>query len=308
MGDTFEVIGKYAGRRKSMNSRAAVFCSLLLAAVSFNQVSQADSFSERGREIIQKNRNAILVVRMIIKGGMSFQGMGSHQEESKTEATGVVIDPNGLTVVPLSETDPYGQIGSLLSSSKYGKKMDIQFKSELTDVKMILDDGKEISGKVVLRDRDLDLAFVRPLEKPAEPMAAIDLTQDATLELLDETLCLDRMTSRYDRVPHVTAGRVKAVVEKPRRYYLVEGTTSGAPVFDLDGRILGINLSTPGSSGDDSDSLMEYLKNAGEMVLPAADIREAASQAPEVDAVPDEPESSSEDVGDSTETIEQDTN
>lgn len=152
-----------------MNSRAAVFCSLLLAAVSFNQVSQADSFSERGREIIQKNRNAILVVRMIIKGGMSFQGMGSHQEESKTEATGVVIDPNGLTVVPLSETDPYGQIGSLLSSSKYGKKMDIQFKSELTDVKMILDDGKEISGKVVLRDRDLDLAFVRPLESLPNP-------------------------------------------------------------------------------------------------------------------------------------------
>lgn len=291
-----------------MNFIPRLSCILAVACMSLVQIAQADTLPERGREIIRKNQKAILVVRMVIKGGMSVQGMGSHQEESKTEATGVVINPNGLTVVPLSETDPYGELGNLFSGSKYGKNLDIQFKSELSDVKMILEDGKEIPGKVVLRDRDLDLAFVRPLEKPSEPMAAIDLTHDATLELLDETICLDRMTSTYDRVPHVTLGRVKAIVEKPRRYYLVGGATTGSPVFDLEGHILGINLSSPSSSSDDSDSLVDYLKNAGEMVLPAADIREAADQAPEVDAVPDDSEAASGEVGDSTEAIEDDSN
>lgn len=272
-----------------MSIKRVSVIAVALFSVLFMPVSSfADESASKGREIIQKYKDAILVVRLVIKGGMSFRG-SSHQEESKSEATGVVIDPSGLMVVPLSETDPYGQIGSLLSSMGSSRGVDIDIKSELADVKIVLGDGSEIAGRVVLRDRDLDLAFVRPLEKPAQPMTCIDLAKDVQLDLLDQALCLDRMTSAYDRVPHVSMGRVKSIVEKPRKYYLVEGTTTGAPVFDLEGRILGINLSTPGSSSDDADSLMDYLKSAaGDMVLPAADIREAAAQAPEVDQVKEE--------------------
>jgi hypothetical protein len=268
--------------------RSALLVVLLFSVLFVPTLSSADELAGKGREIVKNYKDAILIVRMVIKGGMSFRG-SSHQEESKAEATGVVIDPNGLMVVPLSETDPYGEIGSLLSSMGSSRGVDINIKSELTDVKIVLGDGSEIAGKVVLRDRDLDLAFVRPLEKPAQPMTSIDLTKDVQLDLLDVTICLDRMTSAYDRVPHIAVGRVKSIVEKPRKYYLVEGTTTGAPVFDVEGRILGINLSTPNSSSDDSDSVMEYLRTAaGEMVLPAADIHEAALQAPEVDQVKDE--------------------
>lgn len=260
---------------------------LLFSLMMISSPSFADELAGKGRELVAKYKDAILIVRMVIKGGMSFSGR-SHQEESKAEATAVVIDPNGLAVVPLSETDPYGEIGDLLSSMGSRRGMDVNIKSELADMKYVLDDGSEVPGKVVLRDRDLDLAFVRPLEKPAKPMTYVDLTQDVTLDLLDQTVCVDRMTSAYDRVPYAAVGRVQSIVEKPRRYYMVEGATTGGPVFDAQGKILGINLSTPNSSGDDSESVMEYLKSSGEMVLPAADIREAAVQAPEVDQVKDE--------------------
>lgn len=267
--------------------RTTLLAVLLFSLLSLPALSSADDLAGKGREIVNKYKEAILIVRLVIKGGMSFGG-SSHQEESKTEATGVVIDPTGLAVVPLSETDPYGEIGDLLSSMGSSRGVDVNVKSDLADVKYVLADGTEIAAKVVLRDRDLDLAFVRPLEKPAQPMTFVDLSKDVQLDLLDEAICLDRMTSAYDRVPYAAVGRVKSVVEKPRRYYLIEGTTTGGPVFDVEGRILGINLSTPSSSSDDSNSIMEYLKNSGEMVLPAADIREAAAQAPEVDQVKDE--------------------
>jgi hypothetical protein len=254
----------------------------------------ADEKAEKARAVVARYQDAVLVVKLVIKGGMSFGGVGGQDRESKKEATGVVIDPSGLVVSPLSETDPYGRLEGMLSGLHEGGDMNIQVKSELSDVKLVLPDAREIPAKVVLRDKDLDLAFIRPIEKLAQPMPSVDLAKAADLALLDEGLILDRMPSSYDRAIYALFGRVQAIVEKPRRYYSVEGTTLGAPVFDLDGQILGINLLTPNKSSSETDSLGSMRR----MVLPASDILEAAAQAPQADAVPVEP---SPDAGEGTE-------
>ena len=39
--------------------------------------------------------------------------------------------------------------------------------TEVNDIKILLEDGAEVPAEIVLRDKDLDLAFIRPKAKPA---------------------------------------------------------------------------------------------------------------------------------------------
>ena len=79
--------------------------------------AQADDAAKSGREILAKYQQAVVTVKLAIKQSIS---MGSHdsKSESKTETTGTVIDPSGLTVVSLATTDP----GSAMKDS-YARAM-----------------------------------------------------------------------------------------------------------------------------------------------------------------------------------------
>ncbi len=70
------------------------------------------------------------------------------------------------------------------------------------------------------------------------------------------------------RVPLVRPTLVIGIVEKPRRMYLMSEQQLGCPVFDLQGRLLGISVHHLSSS-----------RSNGLIVLPAADIAEITQQA-----------------------------
>ena len=78
----------------------------------------------------------------------------------------------------------------------------VEITTEPTDVKIRLSNGRELPAKIVLRDEDLDLAFLRPTTKPETPLVALDLTDAAKPALLDQVLVL----SRLGRVGGWTAG------------------------------------------------------------------------------------------------------
>src|SRR6185369_12543088 len=85
---------------------------------------------------------------------------------------------------------------------------DSKVEIEVTDVKMILDDGTEAPAEIVLRDRDLDLAFIRPKSKPASPMTAVDLSKTGSAQLLDEIIVLDRLNKAASRAYSAFADRI----------------------------------------------------------------------------------------------------
>jgi hypothetical protein len=160
---------------------------------------------------------------------------------------------------------------------------------KVTDLKMILDDGRELPAQVVLRDRDLDLAFIRPVEKPAQPLPAIDTSKIAKLQVVDDIVILLRMGKVASRVPAVFIDSILAVVEKPRTFY-VPGYVSmqagtGAAVFSLDGRFAGMVV-LRALQGQDLDNFGAYYVMTDEkiipIVLPAEDIVEVSKQAPKV--------------------------
>ena len=144
-----------------------LFCHITsaLALVLTCWTSQAEETAAKGREVFKKHQTCVITVQLVVKSKMGIAGLGNDSHESKQEVTGTVIDSSGLTVLSLSSTDPT----SLMQSFMGGEGEDsVKFKmeSELSDLKLLCQDGTELPAEIVLRDKDLDLAFVRPKAKP----------------------------------------------------------------------------------------------------------------------------------------------
>jgi len=254
---------------------AALVCCLLPL--------RGSELSEKGRAVFQQHQKAVVTVQVIQKVTSSARGGASEPRESKQDITGTVIDPSGLTVLALSAADP-SEFYKRMYSQSSGFKLEV----EVSDVKILLDDGTEIPAEIVLRDKDLDLAFIRPKTKPEKPMAAVDLSKATTAQLLDELITINRLGRAAGRAHAASVELVGAVVQKPRTFYIPDsrmtGTALGSPAFALDGRIVGIIVMRAISAGDGSSMNNFRRDNATSIILPATDIVKAAKQAPEAKA------------------------
>ena len=177
----------------------------------------------------------------------------------------------------LSSCDP-SDILERMNAEDYAKsKLDV----EVTDVKMLMEDGTEVPSEIVLRDKDLDLAFIRPKVKPATPMAAVDLAKSSPAQVMDVLVALNRLNRASGRAYSASAERISAVIQKPRTFYVPDGggasATLGSPVFALDGNIVGLVVMRAVNSGGVGGSR----DNVTAIVLPAGDVLKAAKQAPE---------------------------
>jgi len=274
-----------------MRIRPPLIAALTVAALAamMSSTSRAEDLAKAGRDVLGKNQAAVVTVKLAIKQSMSMGGRES-KSESKTETTGTVIDPSGLTVVSLATTDPSSTVKEAYAraiAARGGDMSQFKFDSELNDVKIVTADGTEIPAEVVLRDKDLDLAYLRPSDKPAKPLAFIDLSKDAKAEILDEVIVINRLSQAADRTPAVSIGRIEGIIEKPRTFYLLGqsmwGYSLGSPVFSMDGRLIGIVLLRSSKTQVDQDSgfIFSNLNQYGMMpvILPASDIVDGAKQA-----------------------------
>ena len=153
---------------------------LLLAAGP----AQAQDNRAAARELVKKWQEAVVNVRVVVKLRMSMGGREMQSSDDTIEAIGTVIDPGGLTVVSLGSINPGGMMTKLMGAGAGTEGVEIV--SEPTDVKLRLSDGRELQATIVLRDEDLNLAFIRPTAAPDKPLVAIDLADAAQPALLDE--------------------------------------------------------------------------------------------------------------------------
>jgi S1-C subfamily serine protease len=217
---------------------------------------------------------------------MSMGGREMQASDDPVDTVGTVIDSSGLTVLSLGALNPGAMMAKLMGSSSGGGQPPVEITSEPTDVKIRLASGRELPARIVLRDEDLDLAFLRPTTKPEKPLVALDLSDAARPALLDQVLVL----SRLGRVGGWAAGAalydVGAIIEKPRTFYVLAGASSGmgTPAFLTDGRIVGLLTLRQIEAGRASmASMMGGSESMGMLgvILPAADVLEIAKQAPE---------------------------
>jgi S1-C subfamily serine protease len=251
-----------------------IVVALALGLAGMTAPCQASELAEKGREIFNKNQQAVVTVQVVLK--ITASGKSS---ETRQDLTGTVVDPSGLTVLALSACDPSEMYQRMMAEQGAQYKLDI----EVTDLRILQADGTELPAEIVLRDKDLDLAFIRPKAKLGSPMPAVDLSKSAPVQLLDEVITLNRLNSAAGRAYAASVERISAVIQKPRTFYIPDSTmtttTLGSPAFSLDGKVVGLLVMRAiNSKGGNGRNLRDSMTS---IILPAEDVLKGAKQAPE---------------------------
>jgi hypothetical protein len=261
---------------------------MIVAILMVASSGSTEDLKEAARAIAAKFQKAIITVKIVAKV-RTFRG----EEDNQMELRGTVIDPSGLTVVSAISADPAEMIKTLVSSmSQRQMPAGAKFESEITSVMMILDDGTEVEGEVVLKDADLDLAFIRPKKKSASFDFVPLKPRGKFLDLLDDVIVINRLDRSQNRAIALNIGSIQAVVKGPRPYYIstqqVSASSVGCVAFASDGGTAGIFVTQrKQNTGDNGMSaLISIMMGSGvggagtfQILRPVEDVLEVAKQA-----------------------------
>lgn len=271
----------------------AVLC--LVCAASARAADEG--LKAKAREILKANQEGIVTVKMVISMYYVFGGQQQNKQEYKSEASGTVIDPSGLTVLSLYASNPNAAYADM-SMSMGGENMEFKLESSVTDSKIVLADGTEIPAVQVLKDKDLDLVFVKPKEKQEKPWPCVKFTKAADPAELDDIVLVGRLGRAVNRVSSLALGSVQALVQKPRKFYVCDLATGfssmGCPVFNAKGETLGLSVIRMNPVKGGGGGIFGGMQP---VVLPSEDLLEVTQQAlvakpeePKADAEPAKPE------------------
>ena len=251
-----------------MNSNTPFLC-LLLAFVPFSL--QGKKSENVWRKLLDDHADCVTWVSATVRVEISAGGRSLPPQEQKLEALGTIIAQDGLTVLSLSRVDPTATLLSRMRTP--GGSVNVNY----TEVLILLQDGTEVPAQLVLKDSDLDLAFVLPIKnkRTGKETDEVDFShvprpseEKATVpQVLDEVVSLGKLGRNLYRQSTLRKGWVNAVIEKPRKYFVIENTTPGTPVFDREGNWLGIAVYK-----------MDRGRPTSLVTLPAEDIDEIAEQ------------------------------
>src|SRR5262249_18888526 len=198
-----------AGRSREVMMKGKWKFGLVLLAISLiASASSASDIKAAAGAAMSKYQKAVITVRVVAKV-KSPRG----EEENQFEVIGSVIDPSGLTVVSAQSIDPAAMVRALLATmGRQGQDAMAKFDSDITQTTMILQDGTEVDADVVLKDADLDLAFVRP--RKTQTFDSISLKpRGKPLEALEDIFVIDRLERSENRVTAINIGMIQAVVK-----------------------------------------------------------------------------------------------
>jgi hypothetical protein len=230
-----------------------------------------------GRQVLARHADAVITVRLVLKRRMVYQGREQGSSDVEMEISGTVLTPSGLTVVSDTASNPSG--------SSLGGGGDTRIDTDTTDVKLVLADGREVPARFVLRDTDLDLAFLQPEEKGLS-LPAVDLAHGAASvpQALDPLLFLYRLGKTLGRQPAVAVADVRTVVPRPRTFLVSDMVTGlmalGCPAFDGAGRPVGIVVMRRSPAPTTPPSgVREMLELMTPVVITAPDVLDLVTQA-----------------------------
>jgi hypothetical protein len=223
-----------------------------------------------GRTLMKRYADAIIGVELVVTIKVKMGDREMPPREQKVEVNGTVISASGLTVTSLAEVDPQVAFEAMRASQNAPSRIEL-LGADFKEVKLRLADGTEVPGRFVLKDADLDLAFMAPeagTDAGKREFPHVNLDESAEGAVLDTYYYVARAPKVLQRVPLVRMTEIAGIVEKPRRLFLMTDQALGTPNFDPNGRTLGITVQHFASG-----------RRTGFVVLPASDIAEMAKQA-----------------------------
>lgn len=252
-----------------------LFRGAVTAAVAFlaaNAPAAPEAEATAGREVMKRYADAVVGIELVVTLRVKMGDREAPPREQRIDVNGTVISASGLTVTTLGAVDPQATLEAMRAGGGSGGPQIVG--SEFKEVKLRLADGKEVPARFVLKDADLDLAFMAPeTSDPARQFPHVKLEEATDGVVLGSHYYVARAAKALQRVPMVRHTEIMGIVEKPRRLYLLTDTSAGTPVFDARGKLLGLTV--------------QHFANGartGNVVLPAADVADMAKQAAEAQA------------------------
>lgn len=272
-----------------MKTSLRVCASLMaVASIAGRVAALPEEEAAAARRLVPRVAPALVEVTAVISYQITVMGH-STVRESRLERLATVVSPTGVAVTALSQVDPATMVNAALDRQPQLRSFRVQVgAASFKEVKLrVLPGGAEIPARVVLKDPDLDIAFVAPLPDPKvkRHFAFVPLVPAAQPEVLGDYFIISRSAPAMGRVPTIIPTTLVGVTDKPRRLYLPTGAVESVPIFDLQGRVLGLGISRAA----------EARAPAGTTVLPASAIQAelpqaeaAAAQPPPAAPPPDE--------------------
>lgn len=251
----------------------------IAALLALCLTARADQQGETARALAARYRSSAVKLALVLKMSGGFMGIGGDQQ-TELEVDGVALDASGLIATTNMSIDPMALYSGITSDSSGTA-------SQIVSVKIVTANDDEIPAKVVLRDKDRNLAFVRPLRPLAKPLAAVDFHGAGKAQMGDAVFVLGRLGKAGSRSPEIVPRRIVAVVERPRLFYVTESSmfaNVGDVVFNEKGEPLGLSSIRVSTGRRSSMSLND---NFLPIVIPAEDVLDAAQHAPQAKDVKD---------------------
>lgn len=249
-----------------MIARAERLLAIALFMICVAGVAAAGDIAPAGRAVFERYRDTVVTVRVVVS-----TTFGGRESESEQEANATLLDADGLAVLALSAIDPMQMAASFRMSVD-------DMSSRVVSMRMILPDGSEKEADVVLRDKDLDIVFIRLTEKPETPLDYVSLDTVGRPEILDDVVCI----LQYGRVARRAHGafieRIEMIVERPRLFYAMGAHRARdmvcSPVFTMAGEFVGVGAmrTMSGATEPSRDNIMA-------IIVPADQIRDLMAQA-----------------------------
>lgn len=248
-------------------STLIVAAALLSGAPTFAQTAPAPSPLTAAAETLARS---VVSVKMSLKYEGSF---GEHEQERET--TGVIIDDSGLVLCSNSQT---GGVPPSMQDRMTGVTVTPR------EIKVFVDNDSEgLDAKLIARDSELDLAWIRITDLKNTKLAAVDLTAGATPALGEDMVGVGRLSKYFDRAPMLTFCRVASIVKKPRHLFIPSDMNDlGIPVLTAAGKLVGVTIvQLPEVDEDNDESMRAQLRGLGAsmVILPAADVASATKRA-----------------------------
>lgn len=270
---------------RSLQRALLVLATYIMAAhLSAAETTLEDNLQklgEAGREktlaISEKNKDAIVLVEFVISIKLKIDGNEQPAKEQRIKAPGTMTNADGLTLASNSATDPTDNIRQQLAARLRGRAFEVQ--SSIKEVKIVLNDGTEIEAEVAIKDKELDIVFVRPKEKLEEKISYITLDPKVDIKQLSRVIIIGRMNMDAGRAVLVNTGSIQGIITKPRKYFVSSPSMPGLPALDKDGKCFGMFLPRRNASGISMGQ--NFILPADEILTVAAQIKKAEGEAKE---------------------------
>ncbi len=245
-----KLIGVFARRVQGGKAHHRVILPHAEVSKSLEQLDGSsegpDLLQKAAQQVIDQYSDSIVTVSGGMEIGITVQGQ-SQNVENEIEIPGVLIREDGLVCIADPSKSLIDQIQSQVSRQVGGAKVEVTV--EPKTAKLLLGDGTEVPGEIVLQDEDLHLAFIKakPEEDESLEFVPLDLNDPAELEAFEEILVINRLPEDLNRQVAARPGRVSAVLKRPRLRYRSNVGGLGFPVFNAAGKLAGFQ-----SLADDS--------------------------------------------------------